>query len=113
MSVARFLPVAEIRRRPDARPLDEGAVRSLAESISTIGLLAPITVRPVPGGFEVLAGAHRLAAHKLLGEREILTLEAEHARQEAQLGALNASRKVSDVTLSAKSGAASWQACRR
>ena len=71
MSTLRSLPIEDIRRRPDARPLDDVALAGLAESIDSIGLINPIRVRQVHGGYEVVAGAHRFAACDLLGHREI------------------------------------------
>jgi len=52
--------------REDLGPVDE-----LANSIAERGLLQPIVVRPVEGGFEVVAGNRRLAACKSLGMRKI------------------------------------------
>jgi ParB-like chromosome segregation protein Spo0J len=57
--------------RADARPLDAEAVARLAESIAMVGLINPIRVRAVGDGWEVIAGAHRLAASKSLGLVEI------------------------------------------
>jgi len=71
MSTLQFLPIEDIRRRPDARPLDDPALIGLAESIESIGLINPIRVRQVDGGYEVVAGAHRFAACDSLGHREI------------------------------------------
>lgn len=65
--------------RRDARKIDEAAVRGLVDSIAEVGIINPIRVRPkrlyihgVEGdGFEVIAGAHRLRAAKLLGLAEV------------------------------------------
>ncbi|MBS4027213.1 MAG: ParB N-terminal domain-containing protein [Ignavibacteriales bacterium] len=46
-------------------------VTELAASINSVGLLNPITVIPTLDGFELVAGMHRLEAHKLLGLTEI------------------------------------------
>lgn len=75
MTVVRYLPIVEIRRRPDARPLDEATVASLADSIKEIGLRCPINVRLVDDEYELIAGSHRLAAFERLGETEILVIE--------------------------------------
>lgn len=47
--------------------LDPDAVAALARTIAANGLLNPITVRPTPQGFELVAGLTRLAAATLLG----------------------------------------------
>jgi len=59
--------------RPSGAPLREdlGPIDELAMSISEKGLLQPIVVRPIEGGFEVVAGNRRLAACKSLGMRKI------------------------------------------
>jgi ParB family transcriptional regulator, chromosome partitioning protein len=56
-------PVEMIRER-----IDSDAVRELAESIRSQGLMQPILVRPVDGRCEVVAGHRRLLAHRLIGE---------------------------------------------
>ncbi len=43
----QHLPLEDIRRRPDARPLDDDALAGLAESIESIGLINPIRVRQI------------------------------------------------------------------
>lgn len=48
-----------------------GSLEELAASIREKGLLEPIVVRPVDGGFEVVAGNRRLEACKRLGMRSI------------------------------------------
>ena len=68
-----WLPVDAIAVEDRLRPLVPAHVRRLADSIRAIGLQTPITVRfdldPQAGGRALLvAGAHRLAALKELGE---------------------------------------------
>jgi ParB/RepB/Spo0J family partition protein len=55
------------------RTVDCAKVRELSESISNLGLLNPITVSKTNnnGRYELIAGAHRLEAHKLLGHKSI------------------------------------------
>lgn len=59
------LPLAAIHPRPggDSRPLKPGHILNLAESIAAVGLVEPPTV---DRGGHLLAGAHRLAALRLL-----------------------------------------------
>jgi len=58
----------------DRRPLNEERVRELAESFRTVGLLQPIGLRMKPDGFnmryDLIWGAHRLAAAKLLAAND-------------------------------------------
>ena len=61
------LSVAKLRRRHDARSLDERALSGLTASIREVGILNPIRVRPITiteygqpaEGYEVTAGRHR------------------------------------------------------
>ena len=73
------ISIAVIRQNAHARAIDEKAVVTLAESIKSIGLKTPITVRPtqivvncqLKDGYEVVSGQHRLEAVKMLGLEEI------------------------------------------
>jgi ParB family transcriptional regulator, chromosome partitioning protein len=53
----------------------EEEIRELAVSISAVGLLQPISVRPIDGDrYQLIAGERRLRAHKLLGKPTIEAL---------------------------------------
>lgn len=66
------LPIDKISKRADARVIDEATVAALADSIANVGLLNPIRVRVAGDGWEVIAGAHRFAAHQHLGLADIM-----------------------------------------
>ena len=69
-----MLPVAKIiRARSQPRKhFDENALRELAHSILSNGLLQPITVRPLESGeYELIAGERRLMAFCKLGREHI------------------------------------------
>lgn len=68
------LPIDTLSLRDDARAVDGDAVNGLAESIASVGLISPIRVRVAGDGWEVIAGAHRLAACKSLGLAEIAAI---------------------------------------
>ena len=55
----------------NVRELDSEHVDALAKSIKLRGLLVAVIVRPVGEDFELVAGFHRFAAHKQLGEEYI------------------------------------------
>ncbi len=63
-----LVPISEITVNPERREARTEAVRELADSISELGLLNPITV---DCGHTLIAGLHRLEAAKLLGWTEI------------------------------------------
>ncbi|MCL2342534.1 MAG: ParB/RepB/Spo0J family partition protein [Firmicutes bacterium] len=67
-----FLPVDEIIPNPNQprRIFQEERLRELAESISQIGVINPLSVRPKGGRYELVAGERRLRAAKLAGLRE-------------------------------------------
>ncbi len=71
MNSITVLPIDQLHRRPDARPLNDEAVAALAESIEQIGLINALRVRPSGEGYEVIAGSHRFSACDLAGLREI------------------------------------------
>ena len=62
------LRICDIVVVPTRRSVDDHKVRELAESIKEVGLLNPITITPCN---RLIAGAHRLAACRLLGQDEI------------------------------------------
>jgi ParB-like chromosome segregation protein Spo0J len=81
--VRNSLPIENVHLRSDARAINADAVLGLSESIADVGLINPIRVRAIEGGWEVIAGAHRLAACKGLGlveiEAEVVTDDDLHA----------------------------------
>lgn len=66
------LPLVAIQPRPggDTRPIRPSHVLNLAESISAVGLVEPPTVDHIG---HLLAGAHRVAALKLLAQPDLET----------------------------------------
>ena len=61
------LSAVSVNPHQPRRHFEEVALRQLADSLSTSGLIQPIVVRPVPGGFELVAGERRFRAAKLAG----------------------------------------------
>lgn len=55
--------------------MDEAALRELAESIKTQGVMQPILARPIDGGrFEIIAGERRWRAARFAGLKEVPAL---------------------------------------
>ena len=53
------------------RSFNEGELSALGESIRENGLIQPISVRKIKGGYELIAGERRLRACKLIGRQKI------------------------------------------
>jgi len=64
-----LVPVGEIFPNPSQprRRFDEAGLQELAASISEQGVLQPLLVKRVPGGYELVAGERRLRAARMAG----------------------------------------------
>ncbi|ESK37277.1 hypothetical protein P256_02332 [Acinetobacter nectaris CIP 110549] len=64
----RNIKLSEIVPSPNQprKVFDDTELHSLADSISEIGLLQPISVRRIQSGYELISGERRLKAHQLL-----------------------------------------------
>jgi N6-adenosine-specific RNA methylase IME4 len=67
MRQAIEIDVTRCKPSPTARPIKEGQVLVLMESIKSVGLRQPINVRPLGDDFEMRGGGHRHAAFVRLG----------------------------------------------
>lgn len=61
------LELISANRRQPREIFDEEALQGLADSIKEQGVLQPVVVRQVEGGYELVAGERRLRASKLAG----------------------------------------------
>ena len=68
--------------------MDEGSLYELAESIKSQGVMQPILVRPVDGGYEIIAGERRFRAARLAGLDEVPVLVKPVADEAAAVMAL-------------------------
>jgi len=68
-TVLTLVPIRDVRPNPDQprKYFDEERLEELATSIRERGLLQPIVVRRVDGGFELIAGERRLRAAQRAG----------------------------------------------
>ncbi|MFZ0973686.1 MAG: ParB/RepB/Spo0J family partition protein, partial [Solirubrobacteraceae bacterium] len=77
------IPLDRIAIGDNVRELDADHVDALAASIKLRGLVVPVIVRAAGDDYELVAGYHRVAAHKKLGEAnidaEIRDVDTEHA----------------------------------
>ncbi len=67
------IPIADIRANPfqPRRDFDADRLRELADSIREHGVLQPVLVRQVSGGYELVAGERRLRAAEAAGLSKI------------------------------------------
>ena len=84
------LPVDSILPNPDQpRTLfSQPELEELADSIQSMGILQPLTVRRREGGWELVAGERRLRAAQLAGLREVPCLSIQTDGQSSSLLAL-------------------------
>ena len=84
------LPIAEVEPNRDQprKEFDQEALEELAASIAEHGVLQPILVRPVSGGYQIVAGERRWRAARLAGLVEIPAVIKEMTDQEVGQAAL-------------------------
>ncbi len=79
------LPLGEIAPNPrqPRKHFDEEALKELADSIRSVGLLQPLAVRSVDGKYELISGERRLRACKLAGMETVpvVLLQADDREQ--------------------------------
>jgi len=68
--------------------MDESALADLANSIRTQGLLQPVVVRPVDGGYELIAGERRWRAAQMAGLKQVPAIVREVPDESAMVMAL-------------------------
>lgn len=85
-----FLPVEAITPNPDQprRHFSQPELDELADSIRSMGILQPLTVRRRDGAWELVAGERRLRAAKLAGLEEVPCLAIQTDSQSSSLLAL-------------------------
>ena len=74
-----YLPISQVEScaGQPRKHFDAGALQELAESIRQYGVLQPLTVRRLAGGYELVAGERRLRAARLAGLSEVPCLLAD------------------------------------
>lgn len=94
-----IIPVAEIipNRFQPRRTFDEKELFALGESIRENGLIQPVAVRKIPGGFELISGERRLRACKIIGRQKIEAIVYEIEDRESAVWALIENLQRSDL----------------
>ena len=85
-----FLPARSIRPNP-AQPrkiFREDALTELSDSIRQHGILQPLSVRRITGGYELIAGERRLRAAQMAGVTDIPCIVMNMDQQESGTAAL-------------------------
>jgi ParB family chromosome partitioning protein len=67
---------------------DEESLRELADSIKEVGILQPLTVKEVAGGYEIIAGERRWRAARLAGLSTVPVIVKKYSELEAVEAAL-------------------------
>jgi ParB family chromosome partitioning protein len=75
------------RYQPRTR-MDQEALAELANSIRSQGLLQPVVVRPVDGGYELIAGERRWRAAQMAGLKQVPAIVREVPDESAMVMAL-------------------------
>lgn len=83
------IPLDQIHMRADARPLNQEAIDAIATSLVEVGLITPIRVRKNDAGWELIAGAHRVAASRQLGLVDIAAIIATDDDLHAELAMID------------------------
>lgn len=79
------------------RSFDEKELSALAESILENGLIQPIAVRKIKGGFEIIAGERRVRACKLIGKEKIDAVVYDISDEDSAVWALIENLQRSDL----------------
>jgi ParB-like chromosome segregation protein Spo0J len=107
--IVENVPLRDVFVVSERRPVDEGAVLSLMESIRVIGLQTPITVRVDPeipdpdtgeimGALALISGRHRLEAFRRLGIDRIPAVIREWDDIDAELWEITENLHRADLT---------------
>ena len=85
-----FLPVRAIRPNPSQprKIFRQEALTELADSIRQHGILQPLSVRRVSGGYELVAGERRLRAAQLAGLTEVPCIIMQMDEQQSGITAM-------------------------
>ena len=81
--ISQMIPISQIRVNGRIRKPDPDKVQEIAASIAQIGLINPLSLA---SDFYLLAGGHRLAALKLLGETEASCIVSPFAHDSPEAG---------------------------
>ncbi len=94
-----MLPLERVEPNPfqPRRSFEPQALEALAGSIAEHGVLQPLVVRPVEGGYQLIAGERRLRASQMAGLNEVPVVVRQATDQQALVLALLENLQRSDL----------------
>lgn len=101
------IPLSEISSFPDHpyQVRDDDSMNELVESIKERGLIQPVIVRPVDGGYEMVSGHRRKRAYELAGIEKIPARVCEMTKDEAILAMVDSNLQRETILPSEKAKA--------
>lgn len=101
------IPLAEISDFPDHpyQVRDDDSMRELVESVKERGLIQPVIVRPIEGGYEMVSGHRRKRAYELVGIEKIPARIYEMTKDEAILAMVDSNLQREQILPSEKARA--------
>lgn len=105
--VVTKIPLSEISSFPDHpyQVRDDDSMNELVESIKERGLIQPVIVRPIDGGYEMVSGHRRKRAYELAGIDMIPARVKELSRDEAILAMVDSNLQREQILPSEKAKA--------
>ena len=105
--VVKEIPLADISSFPDHpyQVRDDDSMNELVESIKERGLIQPVIVRPIDGGYEMVSGHRRKRAYELAGIDMIPARVKELSRDEAILAMVDSNLQREQILPSEKAKA--------
>ena len=80
------------------RTFDLAALNELSESIREVGVITPITVRRVPGGYEIVCGERRVRAASMAGLDKIPAIIVDISDRDSAVMAITENLQRKDLT---------------
>ena len=101
------IPLSEIRDFPDHpyQVRDDDSMRELVESVKERGLIQPVIVRPIDGGYEMVSGHRRKRAYEIAGIETIPARIHELTKDEAILAMVDSNLQREQILPSEKAKA--------
>lgn len=105
--VVTEIPLSEISSFPDHpyHVRDDDSMNELVESVKERGLIQPVIVRPIDGGYEMVSGHRRKRAYELAGIEKIPARVCEMTKDEAILAMVDSNLQREQILPSEKAKA--------